>query len=93
LIYALLETITPGSFTVAPELQAISNVNHPLETGMAFFYFSFITMTTVGYGDITPVSNIATSLSALEAVTGQIYLTVLVARLVALNITCARKAV
>ncbi|MCA1808807.1 MAG: hypothetical protein LC725_05045 [Lentisphaerae bacterium] len=60
---------------------------------MAFFYFSFITMTTVGYGDITPVSNIATSLSALEAVTGQIYLTVLVARLVALNITCARKAV
>ena len=48
------------------------------------FYFSFITLSTVGYGDITPVSRIARWLAAMEAMTGSLYVAVLIARLVAL---------
>ena len=47
-----------------------------------FLYFSFITLTTLGYGDVTPVSPLAKSLSIVIAVTGQLYLTILVALLV-----------
>ena len=54
-----------------------------------FFYFSFSNLTTVGYGDIVPLSNITMMLSNLEALTGQIFMTVFVARLVGLYI--ARK--
>ena len=52
--------------------------------GFNAFYFSFITLSTVGYGDITPVSRIARWLAAMEAMTGLLYVTVLIARLVAL---------
>ena len=50
-------------------------------------YFSLITITTVGYGDITPQSELARSLANLEAIIGQVYLTVLVARLVGSHIS------
>lgn len=53
-------------------------------TSVDFIYFSFITLTTLGYGDIIPVSPIAKMLAATEAVTGVLYLTVLVAKLVSL---------
>lgn len=52
--------------------------------GFTGFYFSFITLSTVGYGDITPVSRIARWLAALEAMTGLLYVAVLISRLVAL---------
>jgi len=48
------------------------------------FYFSFITLSTVGYGDIIPVSNVARMLAAMEAITGTLYMAVLISRLVAL---------
>lgn len=47
-------------------------------------YFSFVTIATLGYGDIVPTSDIARSLAVVEAVSGQLYLAVLVARLVSL---------
>ncbi|MFC1515182.1 potassium channel family protein [Thermodesulfobacteriota bacterium] len=47
-----------------------------------FLYFSFITLTTLGYGDVTPVSAFAKSVTLIIAVTGQFYLTLLVAMLV-----------
>jgi Ion channel len=47
-------------------------------------YFSFVTIATLGYGDIVPVSEAARGLAILEAVGGQMYLAVLVARLVTL---------
>ena len=47
-----------------------------------FLYFSFITLTTLGYGDVTPVSAFAKSATLIIAVTGQLYLTILVAMLV-----------
>ena len=49
-----------------------------------YVYFSFTTLTTLGYGDIAPASALARSLAMLEAVIGPLYLTILVARLVAL---------
>ena len=50
----------------------------------ASVYFSYVTLTTLGYGDITPVSSAARNLSVLEAITGQLYLAVLIARLIGL---------
>jgi len=47
-----------------------------------YLYFSFVTMTTLGYGDITPVSSYAKSVTLIVAVAGQLYLTILVAMLV-----------
>jgi hypothetical protein len=52
----------------------------------AWTYFSFVTLTTVGYGDIVPVSPLARSLAISESLSGQIYLAVMLARLVALQI-------
>jgi voltage-gated potassium channel len=47
-----------------------------------FLYFSFITLTTLGYGDVTPVSDLAKSLTIVIAISGQLYLTILIAMLV-----------
>ena len=47
-----------------------------------FIYFSFVTLTTLGYGDITPASPLAHSLAILFSVTGQLYLTMIIAMLV-----------
>jgi hypothetical protein len=49
---------------------------------MDFLYYSAITQTTVGYGDIVPVSEFARSLASMEALTGQLYLAILVGWLV-----------
>ena len=51
-----------------------------------FLYFSFVTLTTLGYGDITPLNGPAQALAYTEAILGQLYLTILVARLVGLYI-------
>ena len=65
----------PDSFTV-----------HPEGSGFAeWVYFSFVTLTTVGYGDITPVAQGARSLAMLEALVGQLYPAVIIARLVSLQ--------
>jgi hypothetical protein len=50
-------------------------------------YFSFVTITTLGYGDISPASNMARSLSILEAVIGQLYIAIIIARLVGIQIS------
>jgi hypothetical protein len=47
-----------------------------------FIYFSFVTMTTLGYGDILPVSSLAKSVTLLVSISGQLYLTILIATLV-----------
>jgi voltage-gated potassium channel len=83
--YALIDELQPGSFVAL----STSAANDYVARVMQFRYFSFITLTTVGYGDIVPHSPAARTLAALEAVTGQIYLTVLVARLVGLHIVQA----
>ncbi len=77
-IYSLIDTITPGSFKA---LQ--SSIDNPR---LIYLYFSYVTLTTLGYGDISPLTAPAYSFSILEAIIGQIYLTVLIARLVAMHI-------
>ena len=53
-------------------------------------YYSFVTLTTMGYGDIMPVHPLARALAVLEALTGQLYLAILLARLVSLEIQSRR---
>jgi hypothetical protein len=79
--YAIVEEVHPASF-VALSGTPQQYVDRVLE----MCHQSFMTLTTVGYGDIVPRSSAARTLAGLEAVTGQIYLTVLVARLVGLHI-------
>jgi hypothetical protein len=80
--YALLEEMEPGSFAPLHDTGPTDYVAHIL----GLRYFSFMTLTTVGYGDIIPRSQAARTMAAIEAVMGQIYLAVLVARLVGLHI-------
>lgn len=53
-------------------------------------YFSFTTLTTLGYGDVTPLTPLTQSYAVMEAAIGQIFLAVIVARLIALHITHKR---
>ena len=55
--------------------------------GFNGLYFSLITLNTVGYGDISPVSRVARMLAAMEAMTGLLYVAVLISRLVAIHAT------
>ncbi len=81
-LYMTLELVIPGSFT-RPGGSIRAEMMH-------FEYFSFVTITTLGYGDITPLTNRASALVLLEALVGQIYLVVLVAWLVGMHVS--RKA-
>jgi voltage-gated potassium channel len=77
--YWLVDQMTPGG-----AFSFNTNAGPRSMKGFTGFYFSFITLSTVGYGDITPVSRTARWLAAMEAMTGLLYVAVLIARLVAL---------
>ena len=77
--YWLVDQLTPGG-----AFSFNTNAGTRSMNGFTGLYFSFITLSTVGYGDITPVSRIARWLAAMEAMTGLLYVAVLIARLVAL---------
>jgi len=77
--YWLVDQLTPGGAFSFNTNRGAQSMN-----GFTGFYFSFITLSTVGYGDITPVSQAARWLAALEAMTGLLYVAVLIARLVSL---------
>ncbi len=86
LIYQIIERQVPGSFlgggAVIDGFGSTGNV--------AAIYFSMVTISTLGYGDIVPATQNVRILAACEAIFGQIYLAVLVARLVGLHIAHAR---
>jgi voltage-gated potassium channel len=77
--YDLAATFVPDSFAYSTGPAA----SHTL-SGFNGFYFSFVTLSTIGYGDITPLSPVARMLAIVEAIVGMFYMTVLVARLVAM---------
>jgi voltage-gated potassium channel len=89
-IYVLIDLYYPNSFNVV--LTPISHGHFSIEREFFhYIYFSFVTLTTLGYGDIRPVSQPAQAFAYMEAIAGQFYLTVLVARLIGLNISNRKK--
>lgn len=88
LLYTLFEFVYPDSFNFSTGLSSISKIQ---EAHRFYFvqliYYSYVTISTLGYGDITPISNLAKIFSALEAITGQLYVAILIARLVGLQIS------
>jgi energy-converting hydrogenase Eha subunit E len=78
--YALLEMADPGAFHHVLPAGANLPSSH-------FLYYSFVTLTTLGYGDVVPLSPLVRTGAYLEAVIGQIYLTVLVASLVGRHVS------
>lgn len=85
LLMALTEFLAPGSFS-----SATGSIANPASTDEAWFsdfiYLSLVTITTLGYGDITPVTRAARVLTTAEAIIGQLYITIFIARLVGLHI-------
>jgi len=91
-VYCIVEALEPGSFAFSfaedlPEDGQRGLMRLSGERAVFPLYYSFVTMTTLGYGDIAPISSAARMLSAIEAIMGQLYLAVLVARLVGLHIS------
>lgn len=79
-IYLLLELLHPGSFNI-PQAWRLGSQ----DPSAALAYFSFVTLTTVGYGDITPAWPGAAGIAVTEAIVGQLYLAITIARLVGLH--------
>ncbi len=80
--YQLIDFVSPGSFRFPDQ-----RLPAPGRLSQELAYYSFITLTTVGYGDITPVSPVARTLASVEALIGQLYPSILIARLVSLQIS------
>ncbi len=80
--YRFALAVNPEAFSGAVDAESGLHINSML-------YFSFVTLTTVGYGDITPVGGGVRLLAVFEALAGQLYLTLLVARLVGIHIAQA----
>jgi voltage-gated potassium channel len=78
--YLLVARAVPDSFSIT----AGPTGQRSME-GFTAFYFSFATLTTIGYGDIIPISNTARMLAVMEAVIGMFYVATLISRLVALH--------
>ena len=78
--YRLVMQANPGAFN----LPAVADEGTMMSK---LVYFSFATLTTVGYGDVTAVDTAARSLAMLEALTGQLFPAVLIARLVSLEVS------
>lgn len=84
--YQLVHTVVPAAFSFAQGDPGPGHARDPL------IYYSFVTLTTVGYGDITPLHPTARSLAMAEALIGQLYPAILIARLVSLRIIPSRES-
>jgi voltage-gated potassium channel Kch len=81
--YLMAMQLDPHSFQSAVGLSS-SSVSE-------WYYYSYVTLTTLGYGDIIPISRIARALAVGEALTGQLYLAVLIARLIGMEIISSQE--
>ena len=84
LIYLLIAHVSPDAFK---GLTLSSDLSDTWE----YIYYSFVTLTTLGYGDISPVNAYARVLAYLEAIAGQLYIAILVASLVGAHIVGQQK--
>ena len=76
-LYDLIETLYPGSFQVNVDTGGLMEIRW-----RTLIFFSFMTLTTIGLGDVTPVTTQAQSLVSIEGVMGVLYVAVLVAKVV-----------
>lgn len=81
MLYGLLDQILPNAFNL-PANGVMSSVDRQ----QMLTYFSFVTLTTVGYGDITPTHEVTRMFAIMEALCGQLYPATLLARLVSLEV-------
>ena len=79
-LYEMLDAVIPGSFRFPADTAWTAS------SSLRYRYFSFITLATVGYGDVTPATPLAGTLATLEAIVGQLYIGITVARLVSLSL-------
>ncbi len=79
---SMIETLSPGSFEMNQSLMQLHEQSRSLQHVLV--YYSFVTLTTLGYGDVTPVSPAARTFAWIEAASGQFYLAVIVAGLVSM---------
>ena len=86
-LYTSLEMVAPNSFVIGDGIASNWGTDEALQNSGVLFYFSLVTLTTVGYGDISPVGQVAQMLTLWEALLGQVYLAILVARLVGLHLS------
>ncbi len=86
-VYSLVEFLSPGSFLYLGEpLTAVTGAAAQYARYPGILYYSFVTLTTLGYGDVVPASHVARSMAVSEAVLGQLYVAVFIARLVGLHL-------
>ena len=81
LVYSIIESISPGSFASTEVVQP-----HP-DVFAQFLYFSFVTLTTLGYGDLIPTLAMAKSLVIFQGMIGMLYPVVMIARLVSMEVS------
>jgi len=79
LAYTLVAQVNPNAFSFSNPSETAATMS-----GFTSIYFSFITLATLGYGDITPATNVARMLAMLEAMTGTLFVGVMIAHLVSL---------
>lgn len=85
--YTMLAVLVPGSFNLPAWFTETDS-----ERVETFFYFSMVSLTTVGFGDITAIHPVARSLVMLEALIGQLFPAILIARLVTLQMEARQAA-
>jgi len=92
-LFSLIEVLNPGSFLeYGQPVGAAHTTFRQFAVINSLVYYSMVTIATLGYGDIVPKAAPARSLSTLEAITGQMYLAILIARLVSIHIVHSSKA-
>ncbi len=90
-IYGFISLMDPGAFAYSDPLAASLTAEQQGRSFGVFTYFSFVTMSTLGYGDIAPVSEMARTVAWIQAVLGQLYLAITVAALVGIHIARSRE--
>ena len=86
MLYTLIESILPGSFATTQSSQTYADLFSQL------LYFSFVTMTTLGFSDMIPTGSLAKSLVIFQGMTGLLYPVIMIARLVTLEVTHSAQA-
>jgi len=90
-LYALVDVYEAGAISGLPgQSPAVDVASDQTERSVGLLYFSYVTLTTLGYGDVTPTMAFSRMLAVTESITGQLFLVVLVARLVGLHIAASR---